>query len=71
MPVRGQRPVYPTQGKSPTGMFSRGNGKQKMDSTEKFPEQGLMAYAKGSGTRSKPVIDNRQGLRHQPPSGKK
>lgn len=70
MPIRGERSVWPTSGKSPTGIFST-RGRQKMDDTGRFAHQSDLSYAKGSGTRSKPSSNGKQSLRHVKHFGKK
>jgi hypothetical protein len=40
MPIRGVRPFMPEKPSKPTGIFST-NGKQKLDSTERFTLKGV------------------------------
>ena len=68
MPIRGLRPIMPKRGKAPTGIFST-RGKQKMDSTSKFPAKGDMSYAKGCSTRTKPRSSMSKNVRHLSPGG--
>lgn len=66
MPVRGTRPIYPGAKAPEQGIFSS-RGKQKVDSTAKFPNQGTRKMALGCSTRSKPKSNGGAGLAHQPP----
>lgn len=72
MPIRGRRNPMPSKGEKPTGIFSHGNGKQKMDPV-KSDHKGLLKYSLSGGgeAKGKPSGDGNPGLRHQKPAAGK
>lgn len=70
MPIRGEKPIFPSEPKPPTGIFST-RGKQKMDSTADFKHKDVQSYAHGTSERSKPKsAAGSASLRHQKHYGK-
>lgn len=68
MPIRGSRPIKPTKGGQPTGMFSS-KGRQKQDGAS-GPHMDTLKYAHSTNTRVEHTGDNAQGARHQKNFGK-
>lgn len=66
--IRGTRPIKPSKGGTPTGMFSS-KGRQKQDGAS-GPNMDALKYAHSTNTRVEHTSDNAQGKRHQKNFGK-